>query len=136
MYLGHFEYLVMPFVLTNALAVFQALLTNVLRDLLNRVVFIYLDNIGLPIFFRSLEEHVNYLHNVLHRLLENRLYVKVETCDFHVETANFLVTWWRKDSSERTQPRWKRLRIGQSLPLARSCNVFLGLQIFIGDSLL
>ena len=33
--LGHFEYKVMPFGLTNAPAVFQALVTNVLRDFLN-----------------------------------------------------------------------------------------------------
>ena len=34
--LGHFEYLVMPFGLTNAPAVFQALINDVLRDMLNR----------------------------------------------------------------------------------------------------
>lgn len=44
-HLGHFEYLVMPFGLTNAPAVFQNLVNDVLRDLLNRVVFVYLDDI-------------------------------------------------------------------------------------------
>lgn len=38
--LGHFEYLVMPFGLTNAPAVFQALINDVLRDMLNRFVFV------------------------------------------------------------------------------------------------
>ena len=33
---GHYEYLVMPFGLTNAPAVFQALVNDVLRDMLNR----------------------------------------------------------------------------------------------------
>ena len=41
-HLGHFEYLVMPFGLTNA---FQALVNDVLRDLLNREGFVYLDDI-------------------------------------------------------------------------------------------
>ena len=36
------EYLVMPFGLTN---VFQALVNDVLRDLLNREGFVYLDDI-------------------------------------------------------------------------------------------
>ena len=40
--LGHFEYLVMPFGLTNAPAVFQALVNDVLRDVLNRFVFIWM----------------------------------------------------------------------------------------------
>lgn len=46
--------------------------TDVLRALLNRVVFVYLDD--FLIFSRSHGEHVNHVHNVLHRLLENRLY--------------------------------------------------------------
>lgn len=36
--IGHYEYLVMPFGLTNAPAVFQALVNDVLRDMLNRCV--------------------------------------------------------------------------------------------------
>lgn len=52
--LGHFEYLVMPFRLTNAPAVFQTPINNVLRDFLNRFVFFFLDDI--LIFSCSLEE--------------------------------------------------------------------------------
>ena len=36
------EYLVMPFRLSNSPAVFQALVNNTLRDMLNRFVFVYL----------------------------------------------------------------------------------------------
>lgn len=49
-HLGHFEYLVMPFGLTSAPAVFQSLVNDVLRDLLNKTVFVYLDDI-LIFFF-------------------------------------------------------------------------------------
>jgi len=42
---GHYEYLVMPFGLTNASAVFQALVNDVLRDMLNEFLFVYLDDI-------------------------------------------------------------------------------------------
>lgn len=86
--LGHFEYLVMPFGLTNAPAVFQALINDVLRDMLNRFVFVYLDDI--LIFSRTPQEHVQHVKLVLQRLLENRLYVKAEKCEFHVSSVSFL----------------------------------------------
>ncbi|XP_016359708.1 RNA-directed DNA polymerase homolog [Sinocyclocheilus anshuiensis] len=42
---GHFEYLVMPFGLSISPAVFQALVNDVLKDMVDRFVFVYLDNI-------------------------------------------------------------------------------------------
>lgn len=42
---GHYEYLVMPFDLTNAPAKFQDLVNNVLTDILNQFIFVYLDDI-------------------------------------------------------------------------------------------
>ncbi|KAL0171103.1 hypothetical protein M9458_031414, partial [Cirrhinus mrigala] len=42
---GHFEYLVLPFGLANAPAIFQALVNDVLRDMINDFVFVYLDDI-------------------------------------------------------------------------------------------
>ena len=87
-HLGHFEYQVMPFGLTNAPAVFQALINDVLRDMLNRFVFVYLDDI--LIFSKSVKEHVLHVRTVLQRLMENKLYVKAEKCEFSVSTVSFL----------------------------------------------
>ncbi|KAF7642148.1 hypothetical protein LDENG_00263700 [Lucifuga dentata] len=85
---GHYEYLVMPFGLTNAPAVFQALVNDVLRDCLNRFVFVYLDDI--LIFSKSVPEHRNHVRLVLQRFLENQLFVKAEKCEFHCTTVSFL----------------------------------------------
>lgn len=38
-------YLVRPFDLTNALAVFLALVNNIIKDMIDRYVFVYLDDI-------------------------------------------------------------------------------------------
>ncbi|KAG1927216.1 hypothetical protein F2P79_024405 [Pimephales promelas] len=73
---GHFEYCVLPFGLVNAPAVFQALVNDVLRDMLNVFVFVYLDDI--LIFSPSLQIHVQHVRRVLQRLLENRLFDKAE----------------------------------------------------------
>lgn len=86
--LGHFEYRVLPFGLVNAPAVFQALINDVLRDILNVFVFVYLDDI--LIFSPSLQVHVQHIRQVLQRLLENKLFVKAEKCSFHVQSVSFL----------------------------------------------
>ena len=82
---GHYEYLVMPFGLTNAPVVFQALVNDMLLDMLSCFVFVYLDDILF--FTRSAQEHVR---QVLQRLLENQLFVKAEKCEFHRSTLSFL----------------------------------------------
>lgn len=71
----------MPFGLTNAPAVFQALVNDILRDMLDRFVFFYLDDI--LIFSRGIMEHGQHVQAVLQRLQENQLYVKAEKCQFH-----------------------------------------------------
>ena len=76
----HWEYLVMPFGLTNAPAIFQTLVNDVLWDMINRFVFVYLDDI--LIFSRSPEEQRVHVRKVLQRLLENSLFVKAEKCEF------------------------------------------------------
>lgn len=83
--IGHYEYLVMLFCHTNAPAVFQALINDVLRDMLNKFVFVYLDDI--LIFSQGLQEHV---HHVLQRLLENSLFAKAGKCEFHAASVSFL----------------------------------------------
>ncbi|XP_059827473.1 heat shock factor protein 5-like [Hypanus sabinus] len=85
--LGHFEYLVMPFGLTNAPTVLQALVNDVLRDFINRFIFVYLDDILIS---RSLQEHTHHVRQVLQSLLENKLFVKAEKCKFHVPSVSFL----------------------------------------------
>lgn len=84
---GHYKYLVMPFGLTNAPAVFQALVNDVLRDYLNKFVFVYLDDI---LIFSDIETHIQHVRKVLQKLLDNHLYVKAEKCEFHVSTVSFL----------------------------------------------
>lgn len=86
--LGQFEYLVMLFGLTNLLAVFRAIVNDILRDFINHFVFVYLDDI--LIFSRSVAEHGRHVKLVLQRLLENRLFVEAEKGEFHVNTASFL----------------------------------------------
>lgn len=74
----------MPFGLTNAPAVFQALV----NDTINQFVFVYLD--GILILSQSPSEHEQHVRQVLQCLLENKLYVKAEKCEFYVPSVSFL----------------------------------------------
>lgn len=76
----------MPFGLTNA--VFQSLLNDVLQDMLNRHMFVYLDDI--LIFSKSPAEHAHHIQAVLQCLLENLLFIKAEKYEFHAPSVSFL----------------------------------------------
>ena len=85
---GHFEYLVMPFGLKNAPAIFQHFINNVLEDILGKFAFCYIDNI--IIFSPDLETHYKHLIEVLTRLRKAALYTKLEKCEFCVPYLDFL----------------------------------------------
>lgn len=78
----------MPCDLTNALAVFQALMNDVLRDFLNHFTFVYLDNI--LIFSHTSNKHTLHIHQGQQQLLENGLFVKAEKCEFHDRLVTFM----------------------------------------------
>ncbi len=56
---GHYEYLVMPFGLSNSPSVFQAFINDVFRDLLNRWVIVYIDDI--LIYSDSNQDHIKHV---------------------------------------------------------------------------
>jgi hypothetical protein len=60
---GSFEFLVMPFGVTNAPSVFQALMNSVFRDVVDIFVMCYLDDI--LVYSRSEKEHRHHVEEVL-----------------------------------------------------------------------
>ena len=52
---GHFEFLVMPFGLCNALATFQRPMNKVFADNIGKFIIVYLDDI--LVFSKNMDEH-------------------------------------------------------------------------------
>ncbi|KAL0301589.1 UNVERIFIED_CONTAM: Retrovirus-related Pol polyprotein from transposon.6 [Sesamum radiatum] len=85
---GAFEFLIIPFGLTNAPTIFSTMMNQVLHRFLDEFVVVYLDDI--VVYSGTLAEHVEHLRQVLTRLREHELYAKVSKCSFAQETISFL----------------------------------------------
>src|SRR6187551_1730226 len=85
---GHFQYNVMPMGLTNAPAVFQHMINDVLWDYLDIFVIAYLDD--LLIFSTNPIEHEHHVKKVLTCLCESGLFAKLEKCHFNSTEVEFL----------------------------------------------
>lgn len=85
---SYFEYTVMPFSLTNAPAQFQAYINETLAGLVDVSCIVYLDDI--LIFSKTEEEHVEHVKEVLQRLREAKLYIKLSKCEQHTQSTKYL----------------------------------------------
>eukprot|EP00253_Pinus_taeda_P032829 PITA_32829 len=85
---GHYEFVVLPFGLTNAPATFMCLMNNIFHRYLDRFVLIFIDDI--LIYSCTIEEHYEHLRMVLQTLREHQLYAKFSKCDFFKEEIQYL----------------------------------------------
>ena len=85
---GHYEFLVIPFGLTNAPAAFMDLMNMVFSPYLDKFVIVFIDDI--LVYSGNLEEHAEHLRIVLQILRERQLYAKFSKCQFWLDKVAFL----------------------------------------------
>jgi hypothetical protein len=84
----HFEFLVKPFGLSNALAAFQALMNDVLSDFIWHFILVFFDDI---LVYKNLwTSHLQHVRAVLQRLREHQLAVKRSKCSFGITIVVYL----------------------------------------------
>lgn len=76
----HYEFVVMPFELSNAPKVFMDLINRVFHPYLDQFVIIFIDDI--LVYSRSKEQHEEHLRIVLGTLQKEKLYAKFSKCKF------------------------------------------------------
>ena len=78
---GLYEFLVLPFGLTNAPATFQRLMNEVFHDFIREgFVVVYLDDV--LIYSKTEEEHLGQLERVFTHLRKHQLLAKLVKCSF------------------------------------------------------
>ena len=83
---GKYEYIKVPFGLTQAVAHFQELMTGILKDF--KFAIAYLDDI--IIFSKTAEEHLDHIKQIFKKLRNAHLLMKFSKCHFFTKEIQYL----------------------------------------------
>ena len=123
---GSFEPVVMFFGLTNSPAIFQAMMNELLRDLINiGKVAAFIDDVILGT--EDEEGHNKLVAEVVKRLEENNLYVKLEKCKWKVRKVGFLRVVIRPEGIKMEEEKVKGILKWPTPKCVKDVQKFLGL---------
>jgi len=123
---GSFEPIVMFFRLTNSLATFQAMMNELLRDLINTgKVAAFIDDVIVGT--ETEEGHNKLVAEVIRRLEENDLYVKLEKCKWKVREIGFLGVVIGPEGIKMEEEKVKGVVEWPTLKYVKDVQKFLGL---------
>jgi hypothetical protein len=84
----HYEFIVLPFGLTNAPRIFMSLMNGVFHEYFDKFIQVFIEDIF--IYSWTMEEHDEHLRLVLQCLQENTLYGKLSKCSFYQSKIHYL----------------------------------------------
>jgi hypothetical protein len=125
---GHFEYKIMPFNLINAPATFQAYINKTLIGLIDINYIAYLDNI--LIYSSIYTEHRQYIQQMLERLCQYKLYIKLSKYEFSIILIIFFKFVINIDGIEMDINKIKIIAEWSEPKFFRNIQIFLGFTNF------
>jgi hypothetical protein len=84
---GHYEFVVIPFGLTNAPTTFMCLMNSIFSKYLDKFVVVFIDDI--LVYSKMEEEHEEHLRIVLQTLRKHKLYANFDKCDFYQKEIQY-----------------------------------------------
>lgn len=75
----HYEFIIMPFGLTNTTITFQSLMNELFRVYLRIIILVFFNDI---LIYNTMKEHLEHLKIVFELLKANKLYTKANKCVF------------------------------------------------------
>jgi hypothetical protein len=125
---GHYEFLVLPFGLTNAPATFMELMQQIFHQYLDTFVIVFLDDI--LVYSKNKEDHDKHLRIVLDVLREHKLYAKLSKCDLYKPSVTFLGHIVSSDGVHMEPEKVKAIQDWPTPKSVKEVRSFLGLAGF------
>ena len=123
---GSFELIVMFFGLTNSPVTFQTIMNEILQDLINTgKVASFIDDVIIGIEVKK--EHDELVEEVVRRLAENNLYVKLEKYKWRVKEVGFLGVVIEPEGIKMEEEKMKRVLDWLTSKCVIDIQKFLGL---------
>jgi hypothetical protein len=85
---GHYEFLFIPFGLTNAHVTFQSCMNHVFNKQLRKFLLFFFD--GIFIYNKTWEDHMRHLYELLGIIESRQLYAKESKCEFGMTEMLYL----------------------------------------------
>lgn len=114
----------MPYGLTNAPAVFQSMINEIFRNILNQLIIVYIRDI--LVWSKSREDHIIHVRAMLTCLKQDNLYAKLEKCEFHCQTIIFLGYVLSHNRVEMDQAKVKAVKDWPEPATIKELQQFLG----------